>query len=315
MKKSKICLLKNRIVVLMAIFVGLSLSSGAFEISPGNLKVGIRKVLSQVVEKPPVESFGRLPEGLTIIEGKGYRGFKVVQGKLELRVHTWSDDTGLLENYKLAKESGLEIIAAVNGTFYSSRGILGQAVSDGALPHGIQLIPGLLSRCFLATFRAAKGRQFWYLGETSLQPADTVRFSFKEKAWFNVPEIYDGTIDNLIGGGGWIMRNRKDVHMEAYDRQRFRFRKEDQTARKTVVAQDSERNLYFIVFEDGFTFHMVARTFAKEEAFANVREAIFLDGGSSSAIVLKDKYLVPPLYMLDRARFSCIQIIVPPTTW
>lgn len=315
MKKSRICLVKIEVFFLMAFFVGFSLTSSAFEISPGNLKAGIRKVLSQVVEKPPVESFGRLPEGLTIIEGKGYRGLKAVQGKLELRVHTWSDDTGLLENYKLAKESGMEIVAAVNGTFYSSRGILGQAVSDGALPHGIQLVPGLLSRCFLATFRAAKGRQFWYLGETSLQPSEVVRFSFKEKAWFNVPEIYDGTIDNLIGGGGWIMRNRKDVHMESYERQRFRFRKEDQTARKTVIAQDSERNLYFIVFEDGFTFHMVARTFAKEEVFAHVREAVFLDGGSSSAIVLKDKYLVPPLYMLDRARFSCIQIIVPPTTW
>lgn len=289
--------------------------STAFELNQSSIKGGIRKVFSQIVEKPPASSFGKLPDGLTIIEGEGYRGLKAVQGKLELRVHTWSEDTGLLENYRLARESGLEVVAAVNGTFYSSRGILGQAISDGALPVGIKLIPGLLSRCFIATFRAAKGRQFWYLGETSLQPADTIRFSFKEKGWFNVPEIYDGTIDNLIGGGGWILRNRKDVHMEAYDRQRFRFRNEDQTSRKTVIAQDSDRNLYFLVFEDGFSFHMVARTLAKEPEFEKVREAIFLDGGSSSAIVLKDKYLVPPLYMIDKARLSCIQIIVPPTTW
>jgi len=315
MKKSKKCFFKAEMILVTLIFALLPIACKAFELNPGNLKIGIRKVLSQVVEKPAPESFGKLPDGLTIIEGNGYRGLKIIPGKLEFRVHTWPDDTGLLANYRLVKESGLEIVAAINGTFYSGRGILGQAISDGELPVGIKLIPGLLSRCFLASFRAVKGRQFWYLGETSLQPPDTLRFSFKEKAWFNVPEIYDGTIDNLIGGGGWILRNRKDVHMESYDRQRFRFRKEDQTARKTVIAQDSERNLYFIVFEDGFTFHMVARTFAKEGVFANVRDAIFLDGGSSSAIVLKDKYLVPPLYMLDRARFSCIQILVPATTW
>lgn len=279
------------------------------------LKGGLRKIFSQLSEKISSEDFGRLPEGLEIIEGKGFRGLKIIQGKLEIRVHTWTGETGLLEQHKIAREGGSEIIASINGSFYSSRGVLGQVVSDGKLPTNIRQIPGLLSRCFVSSFRAMKNRQFWYLGETSLQDNDLVRFAFKEKAWFNVPEIYDGVIDNLLGGGGWILRCRKDVHMEAYDRQRFRFRSEDQTSRKTVVAQDSQRNLYFLVFEDGFNFHMVARTLAKEQVFADVRDAFFLDGGSSSAIVLKEKYLVPPLYLMDKARFSCIQILVPATTW
>lgn len=285
-----------------------------FELKAG-LKGGLRKVLSQLTEKPTPESFGELPNGLEIIEGKGYRGIKISQGKLELRVDTWPDDIGLLDNYKSAKESGLEIVAAINGTFYSSRGILGPVVSDGCLPQNVKQYPGQLSRCFLSTFRAVKNRQFWYLGETSLRDNDLTRFSFKEKAWFNVPEIYDGSIDNLLGGGGWILRSREDVHMEAYERQRFRFRKEDQVSRKTVIAQDSERNLYFLVFEDGFTFHMVARTLVKDEVFAKVRDAFFLDGGSSSTIVVKEKYLVAPLYLIDKARFSCIQVLVPAITW
>lgn len=307
-------MLKKKWLMSLLVAVTITWPASGLELKT-ELKGGLRKIFSQLSEKISSEDFGRLPEGLEIIEGKGFRGIKITQGKLEIRVHTWADETGLLDNYRLARESGLEIVAAINGSFYSSRGVLGQVVADGKLPANVRQIPGLLSRCFIASFRAMKNRQFWYLGETSLQEGDLVRFAFKEKAWFNVPEIYDGVIDNLLGGGGWILRCRKDVHMEAYDRQRFRFRNEDQTSRKTVVAQDSDRNLYFLVFEDGFTFHMVARALAKEEVFAKVRDAFFLDGGSSSAIVLKDKYLVPPLYLIDKARFSCIQILVPATTW
>lgn len=289
-------------------------SSTAFELN-GQIKNGVREMFSQIALKPPVADFGKLPEGLEIIEGKGFRGIKIQQGKLEIRVHTWLDETGLLENYNRAKEEGSDVIAAVNGAFYSPRGVLGQVIADGRLPGGLRQIPGVLSRCFVASFRGAKKKQYWYLGETSLKSEELMVPSGKSKAWFNTPAIYDAVIDNLLGGGGWILRERKDVHMEAYDRQRFRFRSEDQTSRKTVVAQDCDRNLYFVVFDNGFNFHMVARTFVKEEVFAKVRDVMFLDGGSSSAMVLNGKYLVSPLYLVDKARFSCIQVLIPPTTW
>jgi hypothetical protein len=304
----------NNIFLLFCLVICQPFAASAFEIN-GELKAGLRKVFSQLTEQTKTEEFGRLPQGIEIIEGPGFRGLKVIQGKMELRVHTWPEDHGLMDAFNKAKEGGMEIIAAVNGTFYSSRGILGQVVSDGKLPANVRQIPGKLSRCFIATFRAMEGRQFWYLGETSLQDNDLIRFSFKENAWFNVPEIYDGTIDNLVGGGGWILRGRKDIHMEAYDRQRFRFRREDQTSRKTVIAQDCDRNLYFVVFETGHNFHMVARTLAKEEVFSKVKDAFFVDGGSSSSIVLKGKYLVAPLYLVDKARFSCIQIFAAPSPW
>ncbi len=299
--------------VLLLVLVLFSGTCNAFDLRSG-LKENVRKAFASIASKPAAAEFGKLPPGLTIIEGDGYRGIKIVQGQLEIRVHTWKDDTGLLENFNKAKEEGHEVVAAINGTFYASRGALGQLVSDAALPD-VRQVPGYLSRCFLSSFRAMKNRQFWYIGETSLQKGDLLRFAFKEKAWFNVPEIYDGIIDNLIGGGGWILRNRRDVHQESYERQRFRFRHSDKTARKTVIAQDSNRDLYFIVFDDGFTFHRVARTLVKDDVFSLVREAFFLDGGSSSAIVLNGKYLVPPLLVIDKARFSCIQVLLPVTPW
>lgn len=305
---------------LLLIAVLLPISSAAFEL-PRELKGEVRKLFSQMTPPLPASEFGKLPDGLEIVEGKGYRGLKLKQGKLELRVHTWLDDVGLLENYnrtdsEMKANGEVEVLtAAINGAFYSPRGVLGQLISETRLPPGVLQVPGILSRSFLATFRGAKKRQFWYLGETSMKAHELFDPYNRSKAWFNTSTVFDSVIDNLIGGGGWILRDRQDVHMEAYERQRFRFRKEDQTSRKTVIAQDSDRNMYFLVFETGHNFHMVARTFVKDPAFAKVRDAIFLDGGSSSTIVLNGKYLVAPLYVVDKARFSCIQVLVPPTTW
>ena len=287
----------------------------------GGLKSEIRGLLSQFAVKLPVSDFGKLPDGLEIIDGKGYRGIKIKQGKLLIKVHTWTGNEGLLETHEKCRKEGEEsgavdaLVASINGTFYSPRGVLGQVISEAMLPPAIVQIPGRLSRCFIASFRGAKKRQFWYIGETSFQAQDLFDPYKRTDVWFNRSIVFDSVIDNLLGGGGWILRNREDVHMEAYDRQRFRFRKEDQTSCKTVVAQDDSRNLYFLVFANGFNFHMVARTFIKDEVFAGVRDVFFLDGGSSSAIVLNGKYLVPPLYLVDKARFSCLQVLVPPTTW
>ncbi len=308
-----------KLFAILMFVVSLS-QADALELN-GQIKGEVRQILSQFTVKLPLTDFGKLPEGLDIIDGKGYRGIRIKQGKLMIRVHTWLDDVGLLETHEKcrreAEEGGAveKLVASVNGIFYSPRGVLGQVISDAALPPGILQIPGVLSRCFIASFLGAKKRQFWYIGETSMKAQDLFDPYNRSKAWFNGPTVFDSIIDNLLGGGGWIIRNRIDVHMEAYERQRFRFRKEDQTSRKTVVAQDSERNLYFLVFENGFNFHMVARTFIKETIFAKVRDVFFLDGGSSSAIVLNGKYLVSPLYLVDKARFSSIQVLVPPTTW
>ncbi|MBU1105664.1 MAG: phosphodiester glycosidase family protein [Candidatus Riflebacteria bacterium] len=304
--------------ITLFILMILCLSSGSnlsgYDL-PAELKEGARQVLAQMSPKVTVAELGKLPEGFEIIEGSDYRGFKIRQGKLEMRVHAWTDETGLLDNYKRSEEDGLKIVAAVNGTFYCSRGVLGSVVSDSGIPSGLYQAPGKLSRCFIASFRGDKNHQTWYLGETSLLGGELLRLGFKERGWFNVPNVFANYCDNLLGGGGWILRGGKYVHNEAYERQRFRFRKADQNSRKTIIAQDSERSLYFLVFETGNTFYQAAQTLVKEPIFAKIREAIFLDGGSSSAIVVNGKYLVPPLYMVDRARFSCIQILVPELAW
>lgn len=279
------------------------------------LKSGLRSVFSQISEGFNGTEFGKLPEGLEIINTKGCKGIKITQGKLEIRVDSWTEDIGLLERFKESREiHGKNLIAAINGSFFSSRGVLGPVVSDGGLPADVRQIPGALSRCFLASFRAIKNRQYWYIGETSVKGPDLLRFAFKEQGWFNVPEIY-GRIDQLLGGGGWILRSRHDVHRESYERQRFLFRREDQTSRHTVIAQDSERNLYLLVFETGQNLSMIARTLVKDPVFASVQDAFFIDGGSSSTIVLKEKYLVAPLYVVDKARFSAIQVFVLDAKW
>ncbi|GAB4279761.1 MAG: hypothetical protein Kow0029_23800 [Candidatus Rifleibacteriota bacterium] len=280
-----------------------------------NLKEGLRNVFGKVSRSLDEIDFGKLPEGLEIIDIPGCKGIKITQGKFEIRVDTWPEDIGLLQRFKVCREIyGKNLIAAINGTFYSSRGVLGPVVSDRAIPGNVRQIPGSLSRCFVASFRATKNRQYWYIGETSEKGSTLVRYALKDLAWFNVPEIY-GTIDNLLGGGGWILRSRHDVHNESYTRQRFLFRKEDKTSRHSVIAQDSERNLYLLVFEEGQTLHMIARKFVKEPVFSKVQDAFFIDGGASSAIVLKGKYLVSPLYVVDKARFSALQVIVLDAKW
>ena len=278
------------------------------------LKSGVRKLFENMNKNLPKEDFGILPEGLSIVEGEGFRGIKITQGLLEFRTYTWYEDEGLLATYKKCKENGDEIVAAINGTFYSERGILGQVIQDGKIPP-IRQIPGRLSRSFLCAYRGAKNVQYWYLGETPLSTTELMQPHKKEMVWFNGAADSNVRCDNLIGGGGWILKHRKDAHWEAVDRQFFRFRSEDQTSRKTVIAQDEDRNLYFIVFEAGFSLHQVARTLVKDSKFKDVQEAIFLDGGSSSCIVLNGKYLVAPLYLVDKARFSCIQIVKPTLVW
>ncbi|OQB49714.1 MAG: hypothetical protein BWY02_01211 [bacterium ADurb.Bin157] len=278
------------------------------------LKSNVQFFFRSLTENHSVKDFGVLPEGLEIVEGDGYRGLKLSTGYFELRVDTWGEDIGLLERFNKAKTENEQLFAAINGTFYSSRGILGQIISDGQIPVWPKQYIAALPRCFLSTFRGLKGYQHWFIGETTVG-ASVLKTGIFDKVWFN-GESSTGTImDNLIGGGGWILRNRKDVHDESFDRQRFRFKNEDLKARRTVIAQDSDRFIYFIVFEAGNSLHQIARAFVHNKVFEKVREAIFLDGGASSCIVLNGKYLVPPLYLVDKARFSAIQVLKSDLTW
>jgi exopolysaccharide biosynthesis protein len=69
------------------------------------------------------------------------------------------------------------------------------------------------------------------------------------------------------------------------------------------------------VFREGLNLHQIARALAKEKKFEKVRDAFFLDGGSSSTIVVNEKYLVSPLYVVDKARFTAIQIFSLDAKW
>lgn len=280
-----------------------------------SLKENLRSVFGEISDNFNHHELGNLPEGLQIIVGDGYRGFKIEHGLYEIEVDAWQGAEGLMNRYKEHERKGRPIIAAVNGTFYGSRGPLGQVVSNGSLPTNIKQIPARLSRCFISAFRGEQNIQYWFLGETTISGNDLLRPVFTEKAWFNISGTVFGTIEHLLGGGGWILRNRQDVHREASQRQALRFRREDQKSRQTVIAQDSDRNLYFLVFELGSNLHHIARTFVHQPEFEDVQDAIFLDGGSSSTIIVKGKYFVAPLYLIDRAMFTSIMVMIAPTNW
>ncbi|MDD3001804.1 MAG: phosphodiester glycosidase family protein [Candidatus Riflebacteria bacterium] len=298
------------LLIILLTFAGQSYSSEL----KSELKSNLQFFFKSLTENHSVKDFGVLPEGIEIIEGEGYRGIKLSVSYFELRVDTWGEDIGLLERFNKEKSDNDQLFAAINGTFYSSRGILGQVISDGKIPVWPKQYIAALPRCFLSTFRGLKGYQHWFIGETTVG-ASVLKTGIFDKVWFN-GESSTGTImDNAIGGGGWILRNRKDVHNESFDRQRFRFKTEDLKARRTVVAQDTDRCIYLLVFETGNSLHQIARTFAHNKVFEKVNDAFFLDGGASSCIVLNGKYLVPPLYLVDKARFSAIQVIKSDLTW
>lgn len=224
--------MKNSILAVFAImYVVTCLPLHGFDLQ-AQFKESARQAFSMMTRQVSVAELGKLPEGFEIIEGATFRGFKIKQGKLEMRVHTWTDQTGLLDNYKLAEEEGQKIVAAVNGTFYHSRGVLGSIVSDGNIPACIRQSPGKLSRSFVASFRGEKNRQTWYLGETSLTGNELLRLGFKERGWFNVPQVLASRCDNLVGGGGWILRDRKDVHMKLMSASAFVLPKPTRAAEK-----------------------------------------------------------------------------------
>jgi hypothetical protein len=303
---------KTVFLFLLIIFMAKGLCASELKT---NLKSKVQQAFLSITEKQPLTNF-KSYNGIELIEGEGYRGLKLTVGYVEIKIDTWTEDVGLLERFKqkVAEEENEKLVASINGTFYSSRGILGQVIVDGSVPKWPKQFVAALPRAFLSSFRGLKGYQHWFLGETTVD-AWVLKSNIYDKVWFNGESSTGTMMDNFIGGGGWILRARRDVHKEALDRQRFRFRDEDLRSRKTVVAQDTERALYLLVFEVGSSLHQVARTFVKDERFSGVQEAIFLDGGASSCIVINGEYFVPPLYIVDKARFSAIDIYKTDATW
>ncbi|NLI78178.1 MAG: phosphodiester glycosidase family protein [Candidatus Riflebacteria bacterium] len=199
-------------------------------------------------------------------------------------------------------------LGAINGSFYSTQGVLGQVVIDGDLPRQPRQLPASLSRCFVAEVTGPGGPR-WLLGETAARGQALLAPDFLAGAAMNRPLRPGERLRNLLGGGGWIVREGKDVHMEAYGRQRFRFRKVDQDSRHTVLAMDRDDRLYLLVFETGANLAAVSAALRDPSRFPDgITDAIFLDGGSSSVLVWAGRNLVAPLYLVDKARFSALAV-------
>ncbi|MBP7635016.1 phosphodiester glycosidase family protein [Candidatus Ozemobacteraceae bacterium] len=248
---------------------------------------------------------GQLPAGIERIELPGVKGLRVPQGIGELDLHAWNGEPGLLNQFRKVAETDQSLVAAINGSFFGTQGVLGQLVVSGKRPPNVRQMPASFSRCFIAVLRGPNFSR-WVLGETAVHGAALCLPEFFTSSRFNRPIRECDRLVHLLGGGGWIVRDRKDVHMEAYGRQKFRFRKEDQDSRHSVVAMDSSDNLYLLVFETGANLSAVSKMLRTRPEFHDVTDAIFLDGGSSSVMIANGAYLVSPLYLVDKARYTAL---------
>lgn len=248
---------------------------------------------------------GSLPAGIEKIDLPGVKGLRVDKGIGDLGLHAWNGEPGLLGQFRKTAEADGSLVAAINGSFFGTQGVLGQLVVCGKRPQNIRQMPASFSRCFIAVLRGPSFRR-WILGETAVRGSSLCLPEFFSSSRFNRP-IRDGDrLEHLLGGGGWIIRDRNDVHMEAYGRQKFRFRKEDQDSRHSVIAMDSQDSLYLLVFETGANLAAVAKMLRTMPEFHDVTDAIFLDGGSSSVMIANGAYLVSPLYLVDKARYTAL---------
>ncbi len=263
-------------------------------------------LLSQSAAEPAP---GPFPAGAALVSWPGGRGVRLDPGRFRIQPIVWTGSHGLLA--ELGQRGGTPAagpLGAINGAFYSTQGVLGQVVIDGALPRQPRQLPGSLSRCFVAVVAGPDGHR-WVLGETAARGQDLLAPDFLAGARVNRPLRPGDRLEHLLGGGGWIVREGKDVHMEAYGRQRFRFRQVDQDSRHTVLAMDRDDRLYLLVFETGANLAAVSAALRDPSRFpGGITEAVFLDGGSSSVLVWGGRNLVAPLYLVDKARFSALAV-------
>lgn len=273
-----------------------------------DIKPAFRSLIGRITGSLAKKDFGRLPDGMAVIKFPGCRGIRLEPGKFQVRTSCWTESTGLLQKYLRSAEKNPALVAAINGTFYYERGVLGQLIVDGQMPKEIKQAPGSRFRSFFAVIQPDGTNESWLIGETSESTSEILSQPGFVRQFTDKPQFYNGKIVSLIGGLGRIVRNGKNVHMEAYEKQKFRFRKADQSSRKSVIALDCVNRLYLLVFETGFTFNQVASMLLERPDFESVTDAVFLDGGSSSTMILKGEYLVLPLYLADMAKYSCIEI-------
>lgn len=270
-------------------------------------------------------------DGIEIINGNKYLGIAIDTSYFNLLPIIWSENFGLLEQIKRINgilEGELNnfqnqcyyakscIIAAVNGTFYSHDAVLGQVIVNSQIPTNIkQQVSNKYPKACLIVLTDSFGNQKVIVGETSFTARQILNKWQQEQNLIKCFSYLNSNIDenykllHLLGGAGWIIRGGKDVHMDAYNRQNFRFKKENQDARHTVVATShNNKYIYFIVFENGLNLSKIADILLNKFN-TKITDAIFYDGGSSSTIVFNNAYLVKPLYFIDKARFTAIGVV------
>jgi len=268
-------------------------------------KASVRGFFGELSQAVHENEIGSLPIGITRIELPGVSGIRIEPGMAELKPYSWSGEPGLLDRFQKSAEQDGNLVAAINGAFFGAQGILGQLVIDGKRPHGIRQMPASFARCFVAVLNGAAGRR-WVIGETAVHGTPLCLPEFFTSSRFNRALSADDRLEHLLGGAGWIIRDGRDVHMEAYGRQKFRFRKVDQDSRHSVIAMDVRDRLYLLVFETGSNLDAVSSMLRTRSDFDNITEAIFMDGGSSSVLIVNGKYLVAPLYLVDKARYTAL---------
>ncbi len=297
----------NRVLLLVSLGVFLiSRPLPAAGVSGGGteLKSALRGFFSELSKGASEAQFQDLPKGLAIFKDGPVTGIVIDPYSFLIKPHVWKEPIGLDQVCAGLASGNSGPIAGINGAFYSGQGVLGQVVVDGVLPAGVRQLPSKrFPRCFLG-IASVRGRSKWVIGETLATGPELL--SGKFAASFSLPE--GTTFSGILGGGGWIVRKGKDVHMEAYRRQNFRFRKVDQDSRHSVVAIDEGGRLYLLVCETGWNLERISEFLRSGKMPGKITDAMFLDGGSSSTIVLKGKYLVAPLYLMDKARFSCLLV-------
>jgi hypothetical protein len=292
------------IAFLLATF-GHLLSGSALAQSTA-LKPFVRDLFGKISETLHEPVNIQVPEGLIVISQTGVKGIRIQAGRFSIEPHAWNTPNGLIDQIETENLRGNNILAGINGAFYTQTGVLGPVIING-VPALVKEIPSRHPKCFLANVASARGRR-WVIGESTKKAAELSALGLSSAPYLNRLLHADEKLVSLLGGGGWIIRGGKDVHMEAYKRQNFRFRKVDQDARHSVVAMDIDDNVYLLVFETGYNLEGVSAILRQPKRFPNITDAFFLDGGSSSTIVLQGKYLVPPIYFIDKARFSALLV-------